>query len=79
MLYRYVYTKCLDRADEVETEVKCTLTCDEARRRFGDKVMELVALSLDNPFVESNINIHNNKAVIRIMDTKYTITAEEDK
>lgn len=78
-MFRYVFTKCLDKADEVKTEVKHDLTYDEAQRRFCDKVMELVALSLDNPFVESNVNIHNNKAVIRIMDTKYTITAEEDK
>ena len=47
-LYRFVYTKSLDKADDIVASCRPGLTKEEAKECFGSKVMELMARVLDN-------------------------------
>jgi hypothetical protein len=77
-LWRYVYTKSLDKADDVRTECRPGLTKEEAKQCFDDKVMELMALVLDNEFLECTVNLHRMRAVITIEGERHVVAAMEN-
>lgn len=77
-LWRFVYTKCLDKADEIETACRPGLTKEEAKECFDNKVMELMAMVLDNEYLNCTVNIHKMKAIFTIEGTRYVVAAMEN-
>lgn len=77
-LWRYVYTKSLDKADDVRAECRPGLTKEEAKECFDNKVMELMAAVLDNEYLNCTINIHKMKAIITIEGTRHVVAAIEN-
>jgi len=77
-LWRFVYTRCLDKADEIQTECQCGLTKEEAKRCFDEKVREILALILDNEYLNCTVNIHRMRAVIKVEGTHIVVAAIEN-
>lgn len=72
-MYKVVYTKSLEYADDIETRVWEYENLDLAIELFNEQVNKLVAEVLENEFLNANISIHRHKALIRIEGTHYCI------
>lgn len=72
-MYKVVYTKSLEYADDIETRVWEYENLDSAVNLFNDQVNKLVAEVLENEFLQAKISIHKHKALIRIESTHYCI------
>ena len=72
-MYKVVYTKSLEHADDIETRLWEYENLDSAVNLFNDQVNKLVAEVLENEFLQAKISIHKHKALIRIESTHYCI------
>ena len=72
-MYKVVYTKSLEYADDIETRVWEYENLDSAVNLFNDQVNKHVAEVLENEFLQAKISIHKHKALIRIESTHYCI------
>ena len=72
-MYKVVYTKSLEYADDIETRLWEYENLDSAVNLFNDQVNKLVAEVLENEFLQAKISIHKHKALIRIESTHYCI------
>ena len=72
-MYKVVYTKSLEYADDIETRLWEYENLDSAVNLFNDQVNKLVAEVLENEFLQAKISIHKHKALIRIEGTHYCI------
>lgn len=77
-LWRFVYTKSLDKADDIKAACRTGLTKEEAKECFDNKVMELMAMVLDNELLNCTMNIHNMKAVIQVEGVRHVVAAMEN-
>ena len=77
-MYKVVYTKTLDRADEVVAESWEYENKDLAINLFNERVNMLMKEILDNEYYQAKISIHKHKALIRIESTHYCIAVVDD-
>ena len=80
-MMQFIHTKCLEKADDVQVEVKSNLPVAEANRLFYAKVHELIEEGLDNEYLQVKADIHSNKAVVLIESVRHivVIRKEEDQ
>ena len=76
--WRFVYTKSLDKVDDIKAACRAGLSKEEAKECFDDKVMELMEEVLGNEFLNCTVNIHNMKAIFTIEDTRHVVAAIEN-
>ena len=72
-MWQCVYTKCLDKADEILAVCRCGLDKEEAKRYFDEKVREILAHVLDNEYLHCTMNIHNMRAVIQVEGIRHVV------
>lgn len=77
-MWRYVYTRCLEKADDIKTECQCGLDKESAKKNFDGKVREILANALDNEYLHCTMNIHNMRAVIQIEGVCHVVAAMEN-
>ena len=77
-MWRFVYTRCLEKADDIQTACRCGLSKDEAKMCFDKMVMEITARVLANEHLNFTMNIHNMKAVIQEEDVRHIVAAMEN-
>lgn len=77
-MYRFVYTRCLEKADDVQTACYTGLTREEAKRCFDDKMREVLAQVLDNEYLNCTMNIHKMKAVIKEEGVRHVVAVIEE-
>ena len=77
-MWRYVYTRCLEKADDIKTECQCGLDKESAKNNFNAKVKEILEYVLDNEYLHCTINIHNMKAVIQVEGVRHVVAAMEN-
>ena len=77
-MYRFVYTKSLDKADDIQAACRTGLSKEEAKECFDNKVMELIAVVLGNEYLNFTVNIHKMKAIITIEGTRHVVAAIEN-
>ena len=78
-MWRFVYTKSLDKADEIETACRPGLNKDEAKMCFDKQVIEIISQVLANELLNCTMNIHNMKAIIQVEGVRHIVAAEENK
>lgn len=72
-MYKVVYTKSLENADDIETRLWEYENLDLAINLFNEQVHKLVAEVLENEFLQAKISIHRHKALVCIESTHYCI------
>lgn len=77
-MYGFIYSKCLDRADSIETFCRQGLTKEAAKEYFDDKIKELMTMILDNEHLNCTISIHRYKAVFSIEGTRHVVAVIKD-
>lgn len=77
-MWKFIYTRSLDKADEIQAACRCDLTKEEAKRCFDEKVREILALILDNEYMNCTVNIHRMRAVIKVEGTRIVVAAIEN-
>lgn len=77
-MFKVVYTKSLDNADDVVAESYEYENLDLAIQLFNERVNKLVDEVLENEFLKTKISIHRHKALIRIEDSHYCIAIIDD-
>lgn len=78
-MMQYIYTKCLEKADDVQVEVRNNLSVAEANRLFYAKVHELIEEGLDNEFLQVKADIHNNRAVIQLESVRHIVVIKQEE
>lgn len=74
-IWQFVYTRCLDKADGIETECQCGLDMESAKKNFDAKVKEILAQVLDNENLHGTMDIHNMRAVIQVEGVRHVVAA----
>ena len=77
-MYKVVYTKTLDNADDLEAESWEYESKDLALTLFNERVNKLLAEILENEFLRAKISIHGHKALFKIESTHYCIAVVDD-
>lgn len=77
-MWRFVYTRCLEKADDIKTACQCGLDKVTAKESFNRKMREILEQVLDNEYLHCTINIHNMKAVIQVEDVRHVVAAMEN-
>ena len=77
-MMQYIYTKCLEKADDVQVEVKSNLSVAEANRMFYAKVHELIEEGLDNECLQVKADIHLNKALVKIEGVHHVVAINKE-
>ena len=78
-MMQYIYTKCLEKADDVQVEVKSNLSVAEANRMFYAKVHELIEEGLDNECLQVKADIHLNKAVVQMESVRHIVVIRQEE
>ncbi len=78
-MYTYIYAECLDKADEIKTEIVTGLNWVAAKEKFNTEVRKLVAALLDNPYLRGKMDIHMKKAFFTIEGTRHIIEVKEEE
>lgn len=78
-MMQFIYTKCLEKADDVQVEVKSNLSVAEANRLFYAKVHEIIEEGLDNESLQVQANIHNNRAVIQLESVRHIVVIKQEE
>lgn len=77
-MYKVIYTKSLDYADDVVAESWEYENYDLALNLFSERVNRIVKEILDNEFLKAKISIHKHKAIAKIEDTHHCIAIVDD-
>lgn len=77
-MWRFVYTRCLEKADDIETECQCGLDMESAKKNFDAKVKEILAQVLDNEYLHCTMDIHNMRAIIQVESVRHVVAAMEN-
>ena len=77
-MYKVVYTKTLDNADDIVAESWEYEDKDLAIALFNERMNKLLAEILDNGFFNAKISIHGHRALVQIESTHYCIAVVDD-
>lgn len=77
-MYKVIYTKSLDHADDVVAESWEYENYDLAVNLFNERVNRIVKEILDNEFLKAKISIHKHKAIVKVEDTHHCIAIVDD-
>lgn len=72
-MYKVIYTKSLDNADEVVAQIFEHKELQDAIESFNENVKYVMKLAFDNEYVNCKVSMHKHKALIKIEDTHYCI------
>lgn len=65
-MYKMIYTKSLDNADEIIAESWEYQKKEDAIELFNERVFSLIKKMLNNEFMHVNINMHRYRALIKV-------------
>lgn len=77
-MFKVIYTKTLDNADDVVAESWEYDNLDLAITLFNERVKKLLDEILGNEFIKSKISIHKHKAIIKMESTHYCLAVVDD-
>ena len=77
-MYRVIYTKTLDHADDVIAESEVFEDEKSAIAAFNDSVQSHISIMLNNELLNCKMSIHKHKALIKIEGTHYCIAIVKD-
>lgn len=77
-MFKVIYTKTLENADEVVAESWEYENKDLAINLFNERVNKLIEMILGNEYLNTKISIHKHKALFRIESTHYCIAVVDD-
>lgn len=77
-MFKVIYTKTLDNADDVVAESWEYDNLDLAITLFNERVKKLLDEILGNEFIKAKISIHKHKAIIKIESTHYCLAVVDD-
>lgn len=76
-MYKVVYTKTLDDADEIVAQVFEHEKLQDAINSFNENVKHIVKLAFDNEYFNCKMSMHKHKALIKIENTHYCLAIVE--
>ena len=77
-MFKVIFTKTLENADEVVAESWEYDNKDLAINLFNERVNKLMKEILDNEYYQAKISIHKHKALFHIESTHYCIAVVDD-
>lgn len=77
-MFKVIYTKTLDNADDVVAESWEYDNVDLAIDLFNERVKKLLDEILGNEFIKSKISIHKHKAIIKMESTHHCLAVVDD-
>lgn len=77
-MFKVIYTKTLENADEVVAESWEYENKDLAINLFNERVNKLIEMILGNEYLNTKISIHKHKALFHIESTHYCIAVVDD-
>jgi len=77
-MFKVIYTKTLDNADDIVAESWEYDNLDLAITLFNERVKKLLDEILGNEFIKSKISVHKHKAIIKMESTHYCLAVVDD-
>ena len=77
-MYKGVYTKTRDHADEVVAESYEFSKIEDAARMFNERISQLFSKALDNHLLHTSISLHGRRALIKIEDAHHCLAVVDD-
>ena len=77
-MFKVVYTKSLDNADDVIAESWEYENKDLAVLLFKERLHKLFSEILDNEFYNAKISIHGYRALVKLESTHYCLAVVDD-
>lgn len=76
-MYKVIYTKSLENADDIEASVEVFEDINQARAAFDQIVKRLMYEALDNEYLNYKMSIHNHKALMKIEGQHYCVVLQK--
>ena len=76
-MYKVIYTKMLDNADDAIAESLAYDNYKDAKAAFDEHVKKLVGIMLENDICTCKMSMHNNIAAIKIEGEHHCLALKE--
>lgn len=77
-MYKMIYTRTLDSADEIIAESWEYQKKEDAIALFNERVSNLITKMLNNEFMYVNMNMHKHKALIKVESVHHCFAVVDD-
>ena len=77
-MYKMIYTRTLDNADEIIAESWEYQKKEDAIEMFNERVSNLMKTMLNNEFMHVDMNMHKHRALIKVESVHHCFAVVDD-